>query len=61
MVTTNNFSEGMIINHQSDSVSLCHCVFNGMMGWCVSLQDLKSFLAKQKVLSTIAKHVTKGF
>ena len=60
MVATNGFSRDMIINDQSNYVGLYHGVFNGMMDYCVSRQDLKSFLAEHKVVSTTSKHVTEG-
>lgn len=56
MVATNEFSGDMIINDQSDCVGLHH----GMMSYLVIRQDLKSFLAKDKVVSTTSKYVTKG-
>jgi len=59
MVATNRFSGGIIINDRSDYVGMYHGVFNGLMGYCVSHEDLKSFLAKHKVVNTTSKHVIK--
>lgn len=59
LLAASGFSGGMIMNDQSDCVALYHGVLN-KMGYGVSHQDLNSFLAKHKVVSTTSKHVTKG-
>lgn len=57
LVADSGFSGGLMINDQGDCVGLYHGVMNSSMGYGVSHNDLKSFLAKHKmvILPTTSK------